>query len=157
MTATEGQTIDTDPAQISDGLATQTYMLLQDNVIDGSIVVAVDGVPYTYITNIIDAGAYDPVFSTKTDEYNNTYVVFGDNVSGRIPPLNSEITFQYKSGSGSAGNVVAGSLKKLINLVQPGLSVSQPSTAVGGADPELTDSIRTNAPKKISTLKGLLT
>jgi hypothetical protein len=155
--ATEGQTITTDPTQISDGLANQTYQLLQEPVIDGSISVAIDGIPYTYITNIIDAAANDPVFSTTTDEYGNTYILFGDNTAGRIPPINSEITFVYRVGSGAAGNVAAGSITKIINLTTAGLNVSQSTASFGGADQEITDSIRVNAPKKIATLNRIVT
>jgi hypothetical protein len=154
---TEGSTVNSDPSQISDGLANQTYQLIQSPVVDGSIVIAVDGIPYTYITNIIDAGSNDPVFSTVYDEYGNTFILFGDGTSGRVPPINSEITFQYRVGSGVAGNIAAGSINKILNLTTAGLSVSQPSFAYGGADLELTDSIRINAPKKIATLNRVVT
>lgn len=155
-TATEGQTVTSDPSQISDGLANQQYQLLQSPVIDGSISVAVDGVPYTYITNLIDASATDPVFSAVLDSYGNSYVVFGDNTSGRIPPINAEIVFQYRVGSGSAGNVAAGSIKKILNLNTSGISVAQSAAAYGGADQESTDSIRINAPRKVSTLNRVV-
>lgn len=152
----EGTTY-TDPVQISDGLANQSYQLLNAPVVDGTISVTVDSIPYTYIKNIVDAGANDPFFSTTYDDLGNSYIIFGDNISGRIPPINTQLTFTYTVGSGSSGNVAAGSITNITNLAQPGLTVSQPSAAYGGADQEATDSIRVNATKKISTLNRVVT
>jgi hypothetical protein len=130
--------------------------LLKSPVVDQSVTVTVDGTPYNYIVNIIDAAADDPVFSTVYDSYGSSYVVFGDNTSGRIPPINAEIVFSYRVGSGTAGNVANGSIKKILNLNESGISVSQNADAFGGADQESTDSIRINAPKKISTLNRVV-
>lgn len=155
-TATEGETIDTDPTQVSDGLANQTYQLLQYPVVDRSVSVTIDGTPYNYVVNLIDSAADDPVFSTTFDAYGATFVTFGDNTSGRIPPINSEIIFSYRVGSGNAGNIANGSIKKILDLNVAGITVSQNAAAFGGADQESTDSIRINAPKKISTLNRVV-
>jgi hypothetical protein len=147
----------TDPIIVSDGLATQTYQLKNAPVVDQTVSVTVDSTVYTYMSSLIDASATDPVFTTSFDDLGNSFIVFGDGVNGRVPPINNQITVTYRVGSGSAGNVPAGSINKIITNTQPGLTVSQPNAAIGGSDQEATDSIRQNTPKAISTLNRVVT
>ena len=146
----EGQTITSDPIQVSDGLASQIYQLVQSPVIQNSVAVTVDNNIYTQVSNLLDSGPNDAVFAVTVDANNNSYVQFGDNISGRIPPINSLISFTYRIGVGASGNVAAGSLTKILNLNAAGLSVNQANPAIGGADIESTDSIRVNAQAPVS-------
>jgi len=155
-TVREGQTISSDPIQLSDGLANQIYQLVQSPVVGDQITVTVDGSPYQQVTNLFDSGSNDAVYSTSVDANNNTYIIFGDNISGQIPPLNSQIQFTYVVGSGAAGNVAAGSINKILNLNVSGLTVSQASASTGGADAESTDSIKNNANSAIATLNRVV-
>ena len=108
---------------------------------------------------LIDYQGYDPVFSTYTNANGETYIVFGDSISGRIPPNNATIYVDYRTGGGAEGNVAANTIKYILTNAVAGLSVNNqyvsPSVtgaASGGANAESTDSIRINAPLSVRSL-----
>jgi hypothetical protein len=159
VTVTQGQTITDEQIGTSDGTVNQSFELNQSSVINGSISVVVGGTNYTQVPYLIDYNGYDPVFSTYTNGNGVTYIVFGDGISGRIPPNTAQITATYRIGGGAAGNVAVNTIKYITNFSATGLTVlnkyissSIPGSASGGADQESTDSIRVSAPASIKTL-----
>lgn len=150
-TVTQGKVI-TETVGTSIGTPNQEFPLLNTGVITGSgITVTVGGISYSKINFIIDANSTDAVYYTYTDGAGITYVVFGDGVSGRIPPNGSSIsvTYRYSSSAGSAGNVAAGSVKTVNEF---GISVNNALGFSGGTDAESTDSVRINAPLSLRAL-----
>ena len=143
---------------VSDGTSNQFFEIPDSPVIGGSVEIDVAGVKYTYVPFLIDYQSYDPVFTTFTDSDGNTYVQFGDGISGRIPANQTEIKTTYRIGGGKIGNVAVNTIKFIITNAVAGLTVSNQDVgqtsgaAAGGADPETTDSIRVNAPKSIRAL-----
>lgn len=159
VAATQGETIASELIGTSNGRANQVYQLSQTPVINGSTDLLVGGVAYTEVPYIIDYQGYDPVFTTLTNASGTTFVVFGDGVSGRIPPNNAQIFATYRVGGGSIGNVAANTIKVIETNAVAGLSVlnqtvsgTDDGSASGGADSESTDSIRINAPLSIRSL-----
>lgn len=156
VTATEGRTISNEFVRLSTGIANQTYPLAESPVIEDSIEIEIDGVVYTKVQYLIDVTGSTPAFSTFTDADDITYVVFGDNIGGRIPPINKSITATYRVGGGLVGNVPGDSLQEIDpdNLwgAPSGLTVTNVDAAAYGADAESTDSIKINAPSSIKSL-----
>lgn len=144
----------------STGQANQSYQLLENPVVDGSISVYIlAGSSYskwTQVQHLIDYGSYDQVFTVSVDSYNNVSVVFGDGVSGQIPPYLSEIRASYTVGGGSLGNVVPATLTTIeyvpglnhsdLIALQSAITVTNTDLAVGGSDPESLSEIRYSAP-----------
>lgn len=155
VAATQGQT-KTEYVGLSTGLANQTYPLDEFPVIEDSIEIEIDSVVYTKVQYLIDVTGATPAFSTFTDADDITYVVFGDNIGGRIPPINKTINATYRIGGGLVGNVPAGSLEEIdpdnIWGAPSGLTVTNADAAAYGADAESTDSIKINAPSSIKSL-----
>ncbi len=164
VTATQGESrgynIDLDNGRIgvSDGTPNQVYQIPDSPIINNSIELYVSGVKYTQVPYLIDYQGYEPVFTSITNSDNETFVQFGDNISGRIPNNGAEIFASYRVGGGSIGNVAVGTIKFIVTNEVAGLSVVNQNVgpisgaASGGADPESTDSIRINAPKSIRAL-----
>jgi hypothetical protein len=167
VTATQGKTVGISPVEKigdSNGQANQVFKLAQSPVINGSISVTVGGVNYYEVSYLIDYNSYDPVFATYTNADNVTYVLFGDNISGRIPPNNAEIFAVYRIGGGAEGNVAANTIKSIISqaaitpsasgltVLNQYISATVTGVASGGADAESTDSIRINAPLSLRSL-----
>lgn len=150
--ATQGVTVTSELVGSSNGTANQTFLLFESPVIGNSIQVAINNVAYTGVQYLIDYNNNDPVFTTVTNANNNTYIVFGDGVSGRIPPNGAAIYATYRVGGGVSGNVAANNIKFVLTNAAPGLSVTNQNAATGGADPESTDSIRINAPLSVRAL-----
>jgi len=162
--ATQGTTVYNEVLGVSNGTPNQTYQLANANVIFGSTKVVINGVTYQYVEYLVDSSGYAPVYTTATDENNITYIVFGDGVSGRIPPTGVSIYATYRIGGGSVGNVATGLIQYIIEIygsstIPVGLTVSNQDISVtgdgaatGGSDAESTDSIRTNAPLSIRAI-----
>lgn len=159
VTATQGTTVTSEDIGTSDGKVNQTFQLANSPVITGSISLVVGSINYTEVPYLIDYNSYDPVFSTYTNAAGTTFVIFGDNISGRVPPNGAQIFATYRVGGGVEGNVAANTIKYIITNATAGLSVlnkyvsgTDDGSASGGADPESTDSIRINAPLSVRSL-----
>jgi hypothetical protein len=157
--ATQGSTVYNEKIGTSSGTSAQTFQLLDAPVISNSITVNINGVTYNRVEYLIDYNNTDPVFTTNTDANGVTYVVFGDDVSGKIPPLNAEIFATYRVGGGIEGNVATGTIKYILTNLTAGLTVNNQDilttgdgAATGGSDIESTDSIRINAVDSIRAL-----
>jgi hypothetical protein len=160
VTANQGVTVANEVIGTSNGESSQVFKLSKTPVIEKSVTLTVNGISYTQVPYLIDYQNYDPVFSTYTNAQGVTYVVFGDNVSGRIPPVNAQITATYRIGGGSVGNVGVNTIKFILTNGVSGLSVlnqfisaSDSGAASGGGDFESTDAIRVNAPLSLRTLE----
>jgi len=151
--AIQGKTIQYEYLGDSDGTANQVKALSKSpllsntsSIIVGTLVGGVPtGVAYTEIPYIIDASSNDPSYSVTTDADNISYINFGDGISGRIPPANG-IYATYRIGGGALGNVGPNTLTYPLTSLPAGITVTNLSSATGGADQESTDSIRINAP-----------
>jgi hypothetical protein len=159
VTATQGVTVPNEVIGTSTGEANQIFELADGPVIDKSITIVVGSSTYQYVPYLIDYNNSDPVFTTYTNAENTTYVLFGDNISGRIPPVNSQITATYRVGGGTSGNVGANTISYIITNGTSGLTVKNQyisaedsGAAAGGADRESTDAIRVNAPLSLRSL-----
>ena len=156
---------------ISSGLPEQTYQLLENQVVQNSVEVWVqDGEVFEQwqeVPHIIDFGPNDPVFSITTDANEFQFVVFGDGVSGTIPPANAVIKTRYKFGGGAAGNISTNLVTEIVYI--PGLGpsetalladaveVTNTTVGIGGSSPEDNDSIRKNAPLALTALNRAIT
>lgn len=143
----------------SDGSANQSFVLSENQVVEGTIelYVAAGGVyqPWKEVTHLSDYGPSDAVYTTSIDDNNFVYVIFGDGISGAIPGNLAGIKANYIVGGGTVGNISTGILDTIYRV--PGYSPSQFNSLTsvmdvtnievgsGGSDPEDNDSIRTNA------------
>ena len=151
VTVTQGTTVVNEYLGDSKGTAYQTFTLSKTPLISKTTQITANGVSYSEVDYLIDAGYNDPVYTVQTDANNVSTITFGDNISGRIPPSGA-VYATYRIGGGLYGNVGPNTLKYLISNVTAGLTVNNQSAATGGADPESTDSIRFNAPFALTAL-----
>lgn len=151
--ATQGTTVEDEELGVSTGAPSQMFKLVDSPVIFGTVDILVNSIRYVYSSSLIENSIYDPVFTTLNDSTGETYVVFGDGIGGRVPPVSGTITATYRVGNGADGNVQSGTLTEFLTNGEAGLTVTNQSAAVGGADEESTDSIRVNAPLALRTLR----
>ncbi len=157
---TEGRTVTEEPLGQSTGATFQRYALYYEGVIDGTVDVRVyegppdgNGVPsavqWKYVDRLIDNTSGASVFTTFIDENNVLSVIFGDGVTGRIPPVNAAISATYRYGVGAKGNVGPGSLVNMTTPITNLARVSNTLAAAGGSDRESIDSMRYSIPKAL--------
>lgn len=153
------------------GEPNQSYVLSENSVVDGSVRVFVqNGSAYgewQYVLHLADYGPGDAVFTTTTDADNYVSVVFGDGVSGAIPPVYAAIKSDYVVGGGIVGNVPENTLTSLYAV--PGLSaedlaildtaigVTNSVPATGGVNPDDLDTIKALATNSFTTNQRAVT
>jgi hypothetical protein len=91
------------------------------------------------------------VYTTRITSDDYTVLTFGNNANGKIPTTNSIITVSYKTSRGAEGNVSANTITEFESLDPiegadyDGLVIiPNTSKALGGADPENIETLRTN-------------
>lgn len=153
-TATEGVTVDPVSIGISKGVPNADLVLTDVGVIDNSVrVYTKEGgaiVSWSRIDNLSVAGPDQSVFSYYVDDQGLTHLLFGDNASGRIPSVNSEIFVSYRVGVGSNANYLdIGTVTTLNNDFATGMGVTVANTAspTGGSDVESIESMRFSIPR----------
>jgi len=115
--------------------------------------VKVNSATWAEVPSLYDRGPSEPVFATLNQSDNTTEVLFGDGVEGAILPTGqNNIQANYRIGSGSAGNVGAGTLTTLMDRPIGVSGVTNPEAATGGQDSQSIDDIRSNAPQTVLTL-----
>ncbi|CAB5219643.1 Baseplate protein J-like [uncultured Caudovirales phage] len=156
----------------SSGVPNQRFTLAENQVVDGSIFVTVKVgdryLPWTQVLHITDYGPNDSVYSVDLDENNYVTVIFGDGISGAIPPIHFEIRADYTVGGGSVGNIPINTALSVyavppvipnatIQAIQANITAIAQTAGSGGADPETLDSIRYTAPRAFSSLNRAVT
>jgi hypothetical protein len=99
----------------------------------------------------------DRVYVTDTDSEQHTTVLFGDGEYGaRLPTGAENVTAEYRTGIGKAGNVRAGQISQLATQPLGVKGVINPLRASGGGNPETPDQARDSAPLPVMALDRLV-
>jgi baseplate J-like protein len=115
--------------------------------------VRANGVAWTAVPSLYDQGAGAQVYTTLDLPGGGALVEFGDNVEGAtLPTGQNNIQASYRVGSGSAGNVAAGTITTLVDRPVGVSGVTNPLPATGGQDAQSPGDIRANAPQTVLTL-----
>jgi hypothetical protein len=183
LNATEGKTVNTDRPDLidpsynkplpsiigtSDGTANQEINIIDVGIVDSSLIVYVgQDVAFStwkYVDTLIESGPQDLVFTTRQNDDGTLTVVFGDGITGQIPPNGQTISSLYKTSVGLAGNISASSISEVTFV--PGnldpqavsyLTATNAYAAVGGADSDNTTQLKTKIKAAISARKRAVT
>jgi predicted phage baseplate assembly protein len=121
-----------------------------------TLVVRVGGVQWTELEYLYGAGPQDRVFVVEREDDGSYQVRFGDGVIGARLPSGAQVTAEYRTGLGSAGNVQADALRLPLTRPTGLVSVYNPIAAGGGADPETVQEARANAPNTVRTFERIV-
>lgn len=152
--ASEGYTVSPVMVGISKGIPNAEFVLPDSGVIDRTVTVytkeANQIVSWSRVDKMSLATPTQSVYTTYVDDQNYTHVMFGDNASGRIPPTNVEIYVGYRYGVGASANDLGVNTINVLNndfATQNGVTVTNTSSPVGGADVESVESMRYSIPR----------
>lgn len=160
LPVTRGKTVANEVLGSGDGtISGQTFMLAKSPVTylsSGSgyastIVLTVNGIPWTEVASFYGQPANAQIFITREDSAQNTWVSFGDGTNGALLPTGSNnVVATYRTGGGAA-SPPAGKLT-VIAQTYPGLrSVVNPVAVSGGSDPDPASLVKTYAPRSVLT------
>ncbi|HTF09970.1 MAG TPA: hypothetical protein VK659_17525 [Asanoa sp.] len=115
--------------------------------------VRVDGVEWSPVPSLADAGPTDRVYAIRHDEDGTSRIVLGDGVHGARPATGTEnVTAAYRVGIGAAGAVDAGQISLLPRRPLGVREVTNPAGSQDWAPAEELESARINAPRLARTL-----
>lgn len=161
-TVTQGRTQIDNPLGSSDGSANQEMETTQEHFIDGSGTLTVDGIEWTEVDNFLSSTSTDRHYRVELGENDRATVVFGDDVTGAIPPTGSgNVVYSYRYNAEVDGNVGAST----ISSDKTGLSyvnkLWNPRPAAGwavaeGSTPESLARAKINGPASLRVLRTAL-
>jgi hypothetical protein len=122
-----------------------------------TLAVRVNGMLWSPVAAFFGVAASEEVYTVRIEDDGTTQVIFGDGQQGaRLPSGSENITARYRSGSGRAGEVAAGSLSLLKQRPLGVRSVGNTLAASGAEDPETLANARQNAPLTVHTLDHIV-
>ncbi|NLS27344.1 hypothetical protein S2M10_23390 [Sphingomonas sp. S2M10] len=123
-----------------------------------ALVIRVDGLLWTELPSLRDAGPNDRVYQLRYGEEGTVQVVFGDGIHGRrLPTGINNVVAWWRKGLGREGMVRAGQLSLLAGAPLGVKAVTNPLPATGAADGETLEEARANAPLSVMTLDRIVT
>jgi hypothetical protein len=120
--------------------------------IASSLQLFVNGIRWTEVPTLYGTAPDDRVFTTRLADDGERTIQFGDGTTGERPPTGRQsLVATYRQGLGLAGRVRAGKLSTLLDRPTGVKSVTNPTAADGGADPEILARARQTAPGTVRT------
>lgn len=155
VSVTQGERLSEDSIEgnlgVSSGLASQRLSLPGISVVPSGINVFVkeDGLnntEYRFVSRISDARFGEKVFSTYTAADGITQIVFGNNINGFIPPINSPISATFVRSDGASGNYGINTITSFESAFSNDLTITSSTAFSGGSDEESIESLRRSIP-----------
>lgn len=148
---------------VAQGVPNEEFFLSDSTIDNVYYYFYVNGVLWTEVDPILNAGPADQVFQTEdARDFSGVFFSVGDNINGKMLTSGDVITVRYVSTSGPTGNVTSTNtvtqvLSSIVDVngttVQ--LYCNNSSSIVGGQDYESIESIRVNAPLKLQAGNSL--
>ena len=121
--------------------------------IASTLTIRVDGVAWTEVASLLDAGPEDEVYQVRVDDDGTTRVTFGDGMHGRRLPTGAlNVSASYRAGIGAVGETPDEAIIQLKTRPLGIRTVVNPSPATGSAESETVEDARERAPQSVRTL-----
>lgn len=133
----QGRSVTAETLGSSNGTPNQKFATAQPNFILNSQEVRVDGEAWVKVSDFLEAGPGSKVYRIELAENDVAQIIFGDGVTGFIPPIGQgNVVIDYRFGADANGNVGANAIvvdKQGLTYVE---SIHNPRTATGWAAAE---------------------
>jgi hypothetical protein len=108
---TQGRTFEEAPLGSSDGTSNQEFETSQEHFISNSDVLTVEGEIWTRVDNFLASKATDKHYRVELEEDDRALFIFGDGVTGKVPPVGvGNVSATYRYGGDTDGNVGANTI-----------------------------------------------
>jgi len=102
----QGRTFEENPLGSSDGTASQEFEAAKEYHINNSDELAVEDEAWTRVDNFLSSKSTDKHYRVELGENDRASYIFGDGVTGRIPPVGvGNVAVLYRYGGENDGNV----------------------------------------------------
>ena len=131
-------------------------LIIQDDVIDGTIVVTVNGITWTEVFSISsDKIGTETIYEVRKVGGNTYLISCGDNLNGASFIADSTIVISYRAGVGESGNILNYYIDSIFSTPSTRIirsaAIDLTDRASGGTDQEDVEKVRTLAPKLAKT------
>lgn len=124
---------------------------------ESTLAVRVNDVRWKEQKELDQSKPIDRDYLTMIDDSQQSTVIFGDGRNGARPPTGVEnVRADYRIGLGKVGNVRARQISQVIGAPLGVKGVVNPLEAVGGADRDGADQIRSRAPLAVTAMERLV-
>ena len=141
---------------VSTGVPLQEFVI-DDNVVDGSVVVRVNGLGWNAKETLGYELGGSTSFVQTVNEYGKPIIRFGDDVNGKIPPSGSTITVEYQRTEGADGNTGTGTITEIVTPLTFEATCYNVVRTSGGSDVESLAQLKRRIPKANRTLMRAVT
>jgi hypothetical protein len=137
----------------SSGYPLQRFYINESNIDNTFFYVDVNSASWTVLLSLAESQESDKIVVARTlPAYSGVSLLFGDNVNGMIPPQGGTILVTMLITDGKTGNInVIGDINNLLDTITTPsntfMTVSNITSASGGANEESIQSIKENASK----------
>lgn len=137
---TQGRTITNEVAGSGDGTANQSFILDETPVLEGSVVVSVDGTEWTQVDSFASSTEVSEHYLVEIDGDGIATITFGDGISGAVAPDGTNnITAEYRVGGAENGNVGIGQITVNRSGISRVRNITNPRAAYGWTQQEGSD------------------
>jgi hypothetical protein len=117
---------------------------------------------WTPRADLLNSGPYARDFKVETETDETAFLLFGDDLLGRMPDPGTQFTARYRVGNGPRGNVAQGAIRHFFDpdrAIDPTriACVRNPMPAQGGTNPETIDHVRMYAPQILNLQQRCVT
>jgi Baseplate J-like protein len=98
------------------------------------------------VRDLLGSGRFEPVFVVETEDDGTATIRFGDDEHGHRPEGGFDFGARYRIGNGTAGNVGAGVIRRVVLAGSGVTRVWNPLPSTGGVDLEPHERIKLSAP-----------
>lgn len=131
------------------GAPSQRYVLSKLNAVPTNVQVFVyeDGITPTewnQVSDIALSSSRSSAYSVSVNAANETQILFGNSLAGRVPPANAKITATYVVTSGLDGNMPPNRITYFRSYQPPNIAIVSSSAATGGSSGESIESIKSS-------------
>ena len=132
---------------ISDGTTVwQEYNMPDLNILQSTVVVSINSVTWTRVTNFASSGSGSTHYMLLYKSDGASYLLFGNGVYGKVPG-HYNIMVTYATGGGVASNILqVNKINSYAGSDSDVTGVYNPSTFIGGTDPESMENAKRVAP-----------
>lgn len=158
----QGESINDEVVGVSTQASNMKFYLEHSPVIKDSIVLNVTNngstEEWTRVDTFLNSSSTDAHYTLDIDGSDRGIITFGNGKSGKIPPINSEITASYKIGGGTSGNVSPYTITELSQTLAGIVRTFNPYSAFELAvDGDTIEEIRLKAPAEFRATWGAVT
>jgi len=121
------------------------------------LTIYVEGILWTQVDTLFSAQPYDHVYIVREDHELNSFIQFGDDITGaRLPSGKNNVVAVYRTGSGANGELKADTTPQATGKLKELSKTFLYQRVTGGAEPETEDTARIAAPGKMQSLGRLV-